>query len=125
MKKLTLRKTIEFHREMWSWLAANPYEFKENWPRWKEIREEYGPINSGCFACHYNKGNCFNCPFDWTYGSDDYSSACVTFNEYKPGLYTLYCHAQSKKERIRCATKIATLQLKLKYKLMYIFMPWR
>ena len=130
-KKLTLRKTVELHRELWRWLAENPASTKDDWPRWAEIEAEYGGIRNHCFACEYCKADCFSCPFDWTFGSDYYSIACITFNGNRPGLYSLYSefwkadgYDTIAKTKV-CAKQIALLPLKWRYKLMYLFMPWK
>lgn len=128
MKKLTLRKTIKLHRELWNWLADNPGEGKRDWPRWEEIEAEYGKIKNLCFACHYCGNNCLKCPFDWTMGKE-YSYIC----EGSKGLFSLYCESQKNADRLIYdrygtrffALKIAYMSLKWRYKLMYIFMPWK
>ena len=47
--KLTKKKTIEYHREMWNWLAETGEKYKHHWPGF----EKMGWTTSYCFLCEY------------------------------------------------------------------------
>lgn len=85
-KKLTLKEAVDLHYELWTWLAANPGN-KMFWPRWKEIKSEYGEIWNGCFMCEcvvqeigvININipfSCKYCPLDWTDGGKHSAICC-------------------------------------------------
>lgn len=81
---------IKLHRELWGWLAENPVDIcgvinkKHNWPGWKRVHIEHGPISFNCFACEFaeieleergsssdwwggiDSDKCYYCPLDWT-----------------------------------------------------------
>lgn len=72
---LTLEKSIEYHRELWNWLAENPASYKEDWPGWEQVIKEYPELatrveiaGSHCFACYaahrFTPSDCFDCVLD-------------------------------------------------------------
>jgi len=69
--KLTKKKAIELHRELWDWLYGHPSKAKEDWPRWIEHGGTIPPVKDDCFLCEYARGpnggfpNCSSCPLDW------------------------------------------------------------
>ena len=65
--KLTKKRAVELHRELWDWLYKNPSKRKYHWPRWKEI----GDIRHDCFGCEYDRQfneDCELCPIVWPGG---------------------------------------------------------
>jgi len=73
---LTLEKSIEYHRELWNWLAENPASYKDDWPGWEQVIEEYPELatraeiaGSHCFTCYatnrFTFGGCSDCVLDW------------------------------------------------------------
>ena len=75
--KLTKKKAIELHRELWDWLYHNPSKEKEDWPGWGKLEKAYGGIFLGmCFPCEYarkiqnpkypkSRYQCDSCPLAW------------------------------------------------------------
>ena len=65
--KLTKKKAIELHRQLWDWLYHHPLKIKQDWPRWKQnsgdIPEE--KILAHCFPCQYVQMECKECPLEW------------------------------------------------------------
>jgi len=68
MMKLTKKKAIELHRELWDWLYHNPEKAKGDWPRWEELEK----VMAQCFLCEYANRKCnltlFQCeccPLAW------------------------------------------------------------
>lgn len=58
-----------WHRQLWGWLAGNPWSDKDDWPNWKLFSK--GVLNN-CFACHAatvhhpDEDTCYHsCPLDW------------------------------------------------------------
>lgn len=59
------------HKELWNWLAENPQQRKDDWPRWEKNGGDIEYISSYCFACEYVdslKQNCEACPLVWPDG---------------------------------------------------------
>ena len=50
MKRLTLKRSLELCKELWSWLRDNPnVTSKYDWPKWYR----YNEVKDACFACEY------------------------------------------------------------------------
>jgi len=47
--KLTKKRTIELHKELWDWLSKHPNAEKYQWPKWKN----FPYISHDCFLCAY------------------------------------------------------------------------
>lgn len=110
MNKLTKKKAIEKHREMWTWLAEKTEErkeivrkvsfFAENYVRKSEIPHQK------CYCCEYMleknvKERCIGCCIiDW---GDDHD--CMG----DASLYTKWVHAGSWMNAARLAREIAEL----------------
>ena len=51
MKRLTLKRSLELCKELWSWLRDNPDVISKNgWPKWYR----YIKVEKACFACEYD-----------------------------------------------------------------------
>ena len=66
--KLTKKKTIALHRELWDWLYRHPSEPKWKWPRWGNFLE----ILNDCFPCEYTGQKCSECPLQWPKAKDTF-----------------------------------------------------
>ena len=50
MKRLTLKRSLELCKELWTWLRDNPdVTSKYDWPKWYR----YNEVKDACFACEY------------------------------------------------------------------------
>jgi len=68
---LTKEKTIQLHRELWSWMAKTGSHRKDQWPGWKEHGIDPHDITMCCPCCEYalQQGGglgtgCKKCPLD-------------------------------------------------------------
>ena len=68
-KKLTKKRALELHAELWMWLALNPNKQKQNWPRWKVNGGSIPHAAGHCFCCEYDNQfaskACKKCPVIW------------------------------------------------------------
>ena len=66
--KLTKKRAIELHRELWDWLYKHPTKSKANWPRWWFNGGDLKSVDASCFLCEYihGKSGCAGCPLDWS-----------------------------------------------------------
>ena len=114
MKRLSLKRSLELCKELWSWLRDNPNEGKLNWPKWGK----YTNVENHCFACEFdflqNKKNdyanfvtCHFCPLkglwddDCTKSGSPYMEWCDT-NEVKikqknAGIIADFCDKELKR----------------------------
>jgi len=84
--KLTKKKAIELHRELWDWLYYHPTEEKEDWPRWKKNGGDIPRVYADCFLCEYDQqhGGSYcgeTCILDWSpphgcFGSENNGAFC-------------------------------------------------
>jgi len=95
--KLTKKKAIELHRELWDWLYHNPSKDKTDWPRWRGNGGDLLYVYNLCFLC---ESSTFCCLLDW---SPTYS--CMTHNSW----YKKYLYAKSSKTRKKYAKIIRDL----------------
>ena len=66
--KLTKKRAIKLHRELWDWLFHHPSKKKWDWPRWTRNGGDISVIENDCFLCEYDKfrkDDCMACPLDW------------------------------------------------------------
>ena len=72
--KITKKRAIKLHRELWSWLSEHPKAEKSEWPGWKKNGGTELEIEHYCFCCEYVKQfvnyyeedlNCKLCPVKW------------------------------------------------------------
>jgi hypothetical protein len=55
----------ELHKELWYWLAENPFKYKLDWPRWMRNGGDIPDFFGGhCFACEVSL-SCLDCAIDW------------------------------------------------------------
>jgi len=101
---MTINERIAAHRELWTWLAANPALNKIDWPGWHCNGGNYNAEIYDCFMCQYG---CRDCPLEWPLGNEG-KSVC---NELG-GIYVFWIYAGSPEERSRFAQKIAELPVK-------------
>jgi hypothetical protein len=109
--KLTKKKAIELHRELWDWLYHHPGNWKGDWPGWKE----YGKVAEDCFLCEYvgsNNLTCSKCPLDW--GPTD--RCCNPFDIENNGYFARWNDALTPKTRKKYAKIIRDLPRKKKNK---------
>ena len=82
MKRLTLKRSLELCKELWTWLRDNPdVTSKTGWTKWYR----YSEVENSCFACEYDlleyekqfrKNKCFSikacsyCPLKGLWGDD-------------------------------------------------------
>jgi hypothetical protein len=106
--KLTKKKAIELHRELWDWLYHHPSKWKEGWPGWKE----HGEVAEDCFLCEYVKTNnltCSKCLLDW-------GSAVDCIGKDNNGYFAQWNDALIPKTRKKYAKIIRDLPRKKKNK---------
>jgi hypothetical protein len=115
---LTLEKSIEYHRELWNWLAENPASYKEDWPGWEQVIKEYPElatrgeiVDSHCFACYvvnrFTFGGCSDCVLDWP-GED-----CCNDNPGDgEGLFFRWDDAKTTETRKKLAMQIRDLPVR-------------
>lgn len=109
MKKLTLKRSLELCKELWTWLRDNPDKIgKRDWPKWYKYKE----VEQLCFACEFDLleyvknqkvGNahtttCAYCPLKGLWGNN-----CT--KESSP--YYKWCKAETGKARRKYAGVIA------------------
>lgn len=115
---LTLEKSIEYHRELWNWLAENPASYKEDWPGWEQVIKEYPELatrveiaGSHCFACYANNrftfGGCSDCVLDWP-GED----CCNDNPDDGEGLFLRWDDAKTPETRKELAMQIRDLPVR-------------
>lgn len=67
----------DLHKEMWLWLAENPYADKSEWPGWNTLPDVLGvelalaARRYWCFACAACKLDCRKCPVRWGWDAED------------------------------------------------------
>ena len=107
MAKLTRKRAIKLHRQLWNWLAKNPDKGKGDWPEWEYNGGKIQSCNNDCFACEVTAvisglEDCYKCLFDWgkfpTCGT-----GCIK------GLYSSWLVAKTKKNKAKIALEIANL----------------
>lgn len=132
--KLTKKKTIELHRELWDWLYHHPSKSKTDWPEWDRIEEIYGMIPHNCFPCAYAikqrkhpicpslslaefcswPERCECCPLDW--GEKSCSYPFGYFNSDYRGLFMTWDHLnpvrKNSKRRKELAAQIRDLPVR-------------
>jgi len=69
--KLTKKKAIELHRELWDWLYHHPNKQKWDWPSWESNGGNIPRVSSYCFLCEYSVQHWNNycretCILDWS-----------------------------------------------------------
>jgi hypothetical protein len=104
---MTRKEGIKLHREMWRWLADNPWAEKLDWPRWERNGGDIDIIISLCFACEIiGRDNCTNdkCVFVWR----------VRHCEEMNSEYNKWRRAKQDRWRTYWAKKIAELPLRKK-----------
>jgi hypothetical protein len=76
MARLTKRKAVELHRQLWDWLYHHPSKSKSEWPGWEENGGSVEPAEMDCFCCEYAKRHgppstfsCRLCPLEWDRGT--------------------------------------------------------
>jgi len=95
--KLTKKKAIKLHRELWDWIYHHPSKRKKDWPRWKANGGDLPSVYNLCFFCE-SKYNC--CLVDWV----------KTFSCTSPeSFYRSYCNAKSIKTKKKYAKIIRDL----------------
>lgn len=115
---LTLEKSIEYHRELWGWLAENPASNKEDWPGWKQVFEKYPElmesghiVSSRCFACYATKqiafGGCADCVLEWP-GEDCFDDK----PDDEKGLFLRWEYAKTLKTSKKLAIQIRDLPVR-------------
>jgi len=108
-EKLTDQERIKAHRQLWNWLADNPWKEKEDWPGWKLNGGEYEDLHPYyCFMCIHMDGMpmCHLCLLEWpenNYGT----KKCID-----GGLFSQWIDAETDETRINCARQIAELPVK-------------
>ena len=102
--KLTKKKAIELHRELWDWLYHYPSKHKGDWPEWVFNGGDISETTHDCFLCEYTDLKCNNCLLDWPITSDtgDPLSCC---NSY----YVEWVYSNSPKTRKKYAKLIRDL----------------
>jgi hypothetical protein len=105
MRRLTQKRAIELHRELWDWLSKNPRMDKEDWPGFKK----FGYISNYCWLCEYHvthkRGYCNkNCLLDWS----GVKGGCLWDN----GEFSKWQGAKSKKGKIKWAKIIRDLPVR-------------
>ena len=117
MKKLTKKRSIELCLEMWTWLSKNPGSKKIGWPGMIKANDEYGYIDSECFACEYTRQyiltrqvemSCKKCPLIKLWGKYKGNTPCID-SEVSPYYHWVY----SKYKDTKSAKKIASYCRKL------------
>ncbi len=72
--RLSKKRAIKLHRELWDWLYRHPglTVQKREWPEWKENGGRYYHVKAYCFLCVWVKGKgggCLTyCPLKWPGG---------------------------------------------------------
>ena len=67
--KLTKKKAIRLHRELWDWLYHHPSKHKSDWPKWEYNGGNVKEANNDCLLCEYIQAlyaGCDRCPLDWS-----------------------------------------------------------
>ena len=106
LMKLTKKRAIELHRELWDWLYHHPSKIKEDWPRWEKNGGDIPYTKNDCFLCDYlNKvirQSCFRypCILDWG------QQCCFDAGAY----YTIWDASISPKTRKKYARMIRDLK---------------
>ena len=76
--KLTKKRAIELHRQLWDWLAKNPGKDKNQWPEWQWNGGEFMEVEFECFLCEYMVEGVLGCddgcPVEWPGGK------CASWN---------------------------------------------
>jgi hypothetical protein len=86
--KLSKKKALKLHRELWNWLAKNPEKVKYEWPRWVHNKGDIPEMSNECFLCEYAAyhGGClYGCPVDCSEYGDPRKDDCLG------GLFNKYC----------------------------------
>lgn len=115
---LTIEKSIEYHRELWNWLAENPKNDKEDWPGWKRVFKKYPELMKSrhivsfcCFACYATKqitpGDCADCVLEWP-GKDCFDDK----PDDEKGLYLRWYNAKTPKTSKKLAIQIRDLPVR-------------
>jgi len=83
--KLTKKRAIELHRELWDWLYHHPSKEKEDWPRWRHNKGDIdsASVESGCFLCEYTDTGCDGCPLDWSPAGTCYTGFFLWWEQAK------------------------------------------
>lgn len=66
MPRLTKKKAVQLHRQLWDWLYKNPVKEKKNWPEWEKNGGTIESVDCDCFACEYDmqyRDDCSLCLF--------------------------------------------------------------
>lgn len=104
MRKMSFKKSHEYHRKMWDWLARTGNRTEGKWPEFKKLVS--WPYNM-CFACEYvsnisDSTDCESCPITWG------SAHC----EDKGTYYHKWCKAKTIKEGKKYAALIRDMEWK-------------
>lgn len=102
--KLTKKKAIELHKELWDWLYHHPSNLKRHWPRWKWNGGDIAYVKHNCFPCGYKAStikSCFDVPciLDW-------GTQCCFDNK---AYFTIWDVSKSPKTRKKYARLIRDL----------------
>jgi len=111
---LTFEDAVKYHKELWGWLAENPYADKHDWPKWGG--EENIDARGHCFFCEYDyqrsiknndeEDSCIYCPAIFktlegiSTGNVDY---CLG------GLFKKWILTKNRQERAALAAQIRDL----------------
>ena len=104
--KLSKKKAIVLHRELWDWLYHHPLNNKYDWPRWTKNGGDIPEISVDCFLCEYETNHrkiieCEKCPLLWPK-----NGKCA---DKKTDLYNKWSRACISKIRKRYAALIRDL----------------
>lgn len=97
------------HRQLWNWLADNPWANKGDWPGWVTFDN---PMENDCFACEYVKdvpiANKCNCPLIWPENYTKDANDCVG----ALGMYNVWNNCDFSEHRSDLARAIANLPVR-------------
>jgi hypothetical protein len=91
------------HKELWNWLAENPYDEKCDWPGWYYNGGKVDYAESDCFACESSCNDCEECPLIWPKNIN-----CFDMH----GLYQRWLLSDDTEERKKLAEQIRDLPVR-------------
>lgn len=95
--KLTKKRAIELHRELWDWLYHHPSKVKDDWPRWEDNGGDISEALCDCFLCEYKQTTTIESCFTWPCILDWQNRGCFSRKGYL-GLWEIALSPKTRKK---------------------------